>query len=145
VLVASYSSSLRRSLRDQQSQNWVGSANTHCACGSMIPDIEVSVVMVPVGLTPSRGLMHSLVGAVTVDAFLAILVTVFLYPLLVSWIFKLEKKDAVEKCLFSGMFVLSALIGTLSHVVIDAIHHEYNPLLYPFNSQSFEAFMFLND
>lgn len=113
--------------------------------GSMIPDIEVFAAVVTVGSVPSRGLMHSLVGAVTVDAFLAILVTVFLYPSLVSWIFRLEKKDAAEKCCLSGKLMLSALIGTLSHVMIDAIHHEYNPLLYPFNSESYDAFIFLND
>jgi membrane-bound metal-dependent hydrolase YbcI (DUF457 family) len=107
--------------------------------GSMIPDLEVFAAIVSGGLIPPRGLMHSLVGAVTVDAFLAVLVTVFLYPLLVSWIFKLEKKDAAEKCRFSGMLLLSAFVGTLSHVLIDATNHEYNPLLFPFNSESFDA------
>jgi membrane-bound metal-dependent hydrolase YbcI (DUF457 family) len=113
--------------------------------GSMIPDLEVFVAIVTGGLTPSRGLMHSLVGAVTVDVFLAVAVTIFLYPSLVSLIFKLEKKDAAEKCCFSGMLLLSAFVGTLSHVLIDATNHEYNPLLYPFNSESFDALVLLGN
>lgn len=113
--------------------------------GSMITDLEVLASIVTGGLIPSRGLMHSLVGAVTVDAFLAVLVTLFLYPSLVSWIFKLEKKDSAEKCRFSGALVLSAFVGTLSHVLIDTLNHEYNPLLYPFISESFDAFVLLND
>ena len=110
--------------------------------GSMLPDLEPFASIVTGGsLTPPRGLMHSLLGAITLDAFLTVLVTMLFYPLLASWIFKLEKNDVAEKCCFSGMLIFSALIGTLSHVLIDSLSHEYNPLLYPFNSESFDAFV----
>ena len=110
--------------------------------GSMLPDLEPFASIATGGsLTPPRGLMHSLLGAITFDAFLTALVTMFLYPLLVSWIFKLEKKDVAEKCRFSCMLILSALIGTFFHVLIDSLSHEYNPLLYPFTSESFDAFV----
>jgi len=114
--------------------------------GSVIPDVEPFVAIVTIGrLAAPRGLMHSLVGAVTLDTFLAMLVTIFLYPLLVSWIFKLEKKCVAEKCRFSRVLVLAALVGSLSHVLIDSTSHEYNPLLYPFTSESFDALVLMNN
>jgi len=113
--------------------------------GSVIPDVEPIVGFATNGQLPSRGLMHSLSGAVTLDTFLALLVTMFLYPVIVSWIFKLKKKEVAEKCRFSGRLVLSALIGSLSHVLIDSTMHEYNPLLYPFMNESFDALVLMND
>ena len=113
---------------------------------SMIPDVELFISIITGGrLVPMRGLMHSLLGAVTLDISVAVLVTVFLYPLLVSEIFKLEKKNVAEKCRFSGMLVLSALLGSLSHVLIDSTHHEYNPLLHPFVNGSFDALVIMNN
>lgn len=114
--------------------------------GSVIPDLDSFISFVTGGRSgPPRGLMHSLLGAVTLDTFLAVLVTVLLYPLMVSWIFKLEKKEVVEKCRVSGMLVLSALMGSLSHVLIDSTMHDYNPLLYPFMNESFDALVFMNN
>lgn len=115
------------------------------AVGAVIPDLE-SLVGIATGesLMPSRGLMHSLVGAVTLDALLAVLITMFLYPAMVSWVFKLDKKEVVEKCRFSLMLVMSSLLGSLSHVLVDSTSHEYNPLLYPFTSHSFDALVFMN-
>lgn len=114
--------------------------------GSFIPDIEPFVGYATYErLTPPRGFLHSLLGAVTLDLFLAVLVTTLLYPVIVSWIFKLEKNSVAEKCRFSGMLVLSALFGSLSHVLIDATSHEYNPLLYPFITESFDAFVLMKN
>jgi len=114
--------------------------------GSVIPDLDSFISFVTGGRSgPPRGLMHSLLGAVTLDTFLAVLVTILLYPLMVSWILKLEKKEVIEKCRVSGMLVLSALVGSLSHVLIDSTMHEYNPLLYPFMNESFDALVFMNN
>jgi len=114
--------------------------------GSFIPDLEFFISLVTgERLVPSRGFMHSLLGTVTLDTLIAVLVTVSLYPMLVSWIFRLEKTSVAEKCRFSGMLVLSALFGCVSHVLIDSTSHEYNPLLYPFVKESFDAFVLMND
>lgn len=113
--------------------------------GSVVPDVEPFVGFATNGRLPSRGLMHSVLGAVTLDTFLALLVTMFLYPMIVSWIFKLEKREVAEKCRFSVMLVLSAFIGCLSHVLIDSTMHEYNPLFYPFMTESFDAFVLMSD
>jgi hypothetical protein len=36
-------------------------------------------------------------------------------------------------------------VGSLSHVLIDSLHHEYNPLLFPLTYNSFDALVFMND
>jgi len=114
--------------------------------GSVIPDVESFVAVVVIREPgPARGLMHSLLGAVTFDTFFAVVVTILLYPFIVSWIFKLEKKSVSERCRFSYMLVLSAFLGSLSHVLIDLTHHEYNPFFYPFINDSFDALVFMGD
>jgi membrane-bound metal-dependent hydrolase YbcI (DUF457 family) len=113
--------------------------------GSMLPDLEPFVSILTGGYTAPRGFMHSLLGAITIDLLLTILVTWKLYPKLVTGIFKIEKEEAVEKCRFSGMLILSSLIGTLSHVLIDSLNHEYNPLLHPFTQDSFDSFVLFGD
>jgi len=114
--------------------------------GSVIPDVEAFVGYVTnERIVASRGLMHSILGAATLDTFLAIQITGFLYPTFVNWIFRVKIKNVSEKCVFSGMLVFSALVGSLSHVLIDATCHEYNPLFYPFTNESFDAFVLLND
>jgi len=108
--------------------------------GSVIADLEPFFGGLTGGrLFPSRGLMHSLLGTVTLNTFLAVLIVVSLYSILVSWIFKIDRKLVAERCRFSSMLVLSALAGTLSHLIIDTTMHDYNPLFYPFTSQSFDA------
>lgn len=114
--------------------------------GSVIPDLEPLVGYLTNGqLLPPRGFMHSLLGSVTLDTFLAVMVTIFLYPSLVSWIFRVDKKEVAEKCRLSRLLVLSTLIGSLSHVLVDITNHEYNPFFYPFTSQSFDTFVLFND
>jgi membrane-bound metal-dependent hydrolase YbcI (DUF457 family) len=73
------------------------------------------------------------------NTFLTVIITTIVYPTLVVWIFGVERKRVAEKCRFSSMLVLSSLIGTLSHLLIDTTMHEYNPFLYPFTSQSIDS------
>jgi len=114
--------------------------------GSVIPDVESLVGYLTSGRSlPPRGFLHSLLGAVTLDTFLAVLLTIMLYPLFVSWIFKLEKNIVAEKCRFSSMLVLSALLGCVLHVLLDATSHEFNPLFYPFVTESFDVLVLMND
>jgi len=68
-----------------------------------------------------------------------VLIVISVYPILTAWIFKIDRKLVAEKSRFSGMLVLSALVGTLSHLLIDTTMHDYNPLFYPFTTQSFDA------
>jgi membrane-bound metal-dependent hydrolase YbcI (DUF457 family) len=83
--------------------------------------------------------MHSLLGTITLNTFLTVLIVISAYPTLVSWIFRIDKELVSEKCRFSAMLMLSALLGALSHLLIDTTMHDYNPLFYPFTTQSFDA------
>lgn len=112
---------------------------------SMIPDLERPFIFIMTGGVHGRLVLHSLLGAITLGTFLSILVTVFLYPAMVSFLFKIDKKVLLEKCRFSGMLALASLFGCVSHVLLDSLHHEFNPLFFPFLNESFDMLVLLGD
>ena len=112
---------------------------------SMLPDLEKPFVFVMTGGVHSRLVLHSLLGAIMLGAFLSILLTVFLYPTIVSFLFKIDKGVVLEKCRFSVMLALASVFGCASHVLLDSLHHEFNPLLYPLLSESFDMLVLLDD
>jgi membrane-bound metal-dependent hydrolase YbcI (DUF457 family) len=76
---------------------------------------------------------------------LSVILVTFAYPHVVSYIFKIDYKTVKDKCRFSWSMVVLCFMGSLSHVLIDALHHEYNPLFFPFTYISFNALVFMND
>jgi len=111
----------------------------------MAPDLEVPFVYFATGGLYSRLVLHSLLGAAVLGTLISVLLTVFAYPLVVSFVFRLNKEEIKKKCSFSSVLVLCCLVGTISHVLIDSLHHSFNPLLYPFSSESFDVFVVKND
>jgi membrane-bound metal-dependent hydrolase YbcI (DUF457 family) len=111
----------------------------------MVPDLEIPFTYLMTGGLQHRLVLHSFLGAATLGTFLSVLLTVFLYPSIVSFLFKLNKEKVEEKCRFSGTLVVLSFVGILSHVVIDSLHHEFNPVLYPFIKESFDAFILTGD
>jgi len=109
--------------------------------GTMTSDLEIPFVWLSTGGLYNRLVLHSLLGAVFLGTLIAVLLTVFAYPIAVSSVFRLDKEEVEEKCHFSGMLVFCCLVGALSHVLIDSLHHDFNPLLYPFVNESFDAFV----
>ena len=107
---------------------------------SMAPDLEIPVLFLLTGGLQDRLVLHSLLGVATLGTFLSVLLTVFLYPPIVSLFFKLDKKRIEERCSFSGTLVISCIFGGLLHVFVDSMTHEFNPVLYPFVNESFDAF-----
>jgi uncharacterized protein DUF4184 len=93
--------------------------------GAMVPDLEALVYQL-LGLYPDRLVLHSLVGALSVD----IVLTVVLVKLLAHA--KLEKIgiSGFASAKLDKYFIISAAIGSLSHVLVDSLHHEDNPLLW---------------
>jgi hypothetical protein len=77
-------------------------------------------------LYPDRLVLHSLIGALSVD----IILTVVLVKLLAHA--KLEKIgiSGFASAKLDKYFIISAAIGSLSHVLVDSLHHEDNPLLW---------------
>lgn len=101
--------------------------------GSMFPDLENPFIMLLSGTqVPNRMGLLSILGSVTIGTFLAVIVTVCVYPVLVSRIFRVDKKRLESKCKLSFSLVFSVLVGNLSHVLLDVTNHPYNPLFWPF-------------
>ncbi len=101
--------------------------------GSFLPDIEVPFLLIFFsGLLPDHLILHSLIGAVTVGTIISIAVTVYLYPILTSWLFHLDKEKIKEVCRFSPSLALSCMLGNLFHIFLDIPMHPFNPVLWPF-------------
>ena len=116
---------------------------------SILPDLETVLetgLLLTVGGSFHRGfVLHSLLGAVTVGLIAAVALTVYLYPPVVSYVFRVDKKTVASKCHFSLGLVVSCLIGIVAHVFIDTMHHEYNPFLFPFSHSSLDALVLFGD
>jgi hypothetical protein len=103
--------------------------------GSFTPDIEVPILMLFFqGILPDHFILHSLIGALTIGTLLSLLTTRFLYALIVSKIFHLDKSILNEQCKISFNLVLSCLIGNVFHILLDVTMHPFNPILWPWVS-----------
>jgi len=108
--------------------------------GAMIPDIElVFLMLLGVPHADARGAMHSLLGALTIDILIVLIIAYFLVPPIGRWFKKHIKHDWH---IFAGIDVtraptnpawalLSAGIGTVSHVILDIFTHDFNPVFWP--------------
>jgi membrane-bound metal-dependent hydrolase YbcI (DUF457 family) len=103
--------------------------------GSMFPDLEIPVIVLLFGTqVPNRMVLHSLFGSATLGTLLALIVTIRVYPPLVSRLFHVDKEKVEGKCKLSFALFFSVLVGNLSHVLLDVTNHPYNPLFWPFSS-----------
>jgi len=101
----------------------------------MVPDLEVPFVYSWSGTWGyDRMVLHSLIGGLTLGTIITVVFTTLVYPWLISAIFSINKERVKKKCSLSFMLVFSGLIGVLSHVLLDATNHAYNPLFWPFLS-----------
>ena len=112
--------------------------------GTMVPDLEIPFIWFVTGGLYNRLVLHSLLGAAVLGTIIAVLLTVFAYPIVISFVFRLDKEEIEEKCSFSSTLVFCCIVGSLSHVLIDSLHHDFNPLLYPFVNESFDALVLKN-
>ena len=112
--------------------------------GAMVPDLEVLPMMLLNGEGErARGLMHSFLGAVTFDILAVMVIVFFVVPPIGRWARRRSKErwhifagvDVTRAPTDLGWALLSALIGTLSHVIIDVFTHEYNPIYWPYFTQ----------
>ncbi|MFX0094282.1 MAG: DUF4184 family protein [Candidatus Hodarchaeota archaeon] len=99
--------------------------------GSVLPDIEVPIMWLFFSNLPDHLVLHSLVGALTLGTVLAVLVTHYIYPMVISSLFSVEPGYLSEKCQISPLLVVSCMLGLLSHLLLDYLVHPFNPLLYP--------------
>ena len=109
--------------------------------GSFVPDLEPLVAFTlgqsvfcgwdfPCTLAPDRLVLHSITGALTVDVGLTMAIVALLGRFL-----DLERIGVYG---FSKVkvtrpnFCASAAIGSVSHVLVDWLHHPANPVFWPF-------------
>ena len=111
----------------------------------MAPDLEIPFLYVATSGQYPRLVLHSLLGAITLATMLSVILVVLAYPPVVSYLFKIDYKTVKDRCRFSWSMVAICFVGSLSHVLIDSLHHEYNPLFFPFTYSSYDAFVFMND
>lgn len=113
--------------------------------GSILPDIEVIPIYFLTNGVIDRLIFHSFIGAVTIGTLLTLGLVMFVYPYLISFLFKINIFEIKKKCRFSALLTISCMIGNLSHILIDSTTHEYNPLLYPISRESINFFRISND
>ncbi|MHA1755176.1 MAG: DUF4184 family protein [Promethearchaeota archaeon] len=107
---------------------------------SMIPDLEIPIIWVITSGGMDRLVLHSFLGALIIGVPLTMFI---FYPL---YVYFFNRVYGIKKALFNEMCSLpvnlfSAVIGVLSHILIDATHHPFNPLFWPFVLQSFNGFI----
>jgi membrane-bound metal-dependent hydrolase YbcI (DUF457 family) len=106
--------------------------------GSVLPDLDKLIYLFSSN-PQGRGILQSLFGVATIGTVLSVLFTVYFYPIIISSIFKIDKRMIEERCRFSKGLASACFVGNILHVLVDSLHHEYNPTLYPFTSDSFDA------
>jgi len=111
--------------------------------GAIIPDLECPFLFpFVVDRWHARLVMHSLLGAFTVDFLLSVALTLWLVPPVLKWLdgrtakkryFTFAGVDLRQHRTSTAVVASSALLGSVSHVLVDVLHHPYNPLTFPFS------------
>lgn len=111
--------------------------------GSYIADVEPLISWLsgwsvfcgfdfPCTIRPDRLVMHSILGAFTVNV-----AVTMVSVRIVDRFFKLNRvgiRGFSDVNIWSGSFYVSAAIGSLSHVLVDWLHHPANPVLWPLST-----------
>ena len=97
--------------------------------GSIVPDLEIPVFFA-FGLGRDSLFAHSIVGALTVDIILSVLIVWILSKLRVNKI----GLYGFGKARLTKNFAVSAAIGSLTHVFSDLSNHYVNPVFWPYTA-----------
>ncbi|MFX0045824.1 MAG: DUF4184 family protein [Candidatus Hermodarchaeota archaeon] len=99
--------------------------------GSFIPDLEVPIMWILFPSLPDHLVLHSLVGALTLGALAAVILTRFLYAPVISTVFGVDRERLNEACRVTPTLVFSCMLGAVFHIALDIPMHPYNPVLWP--------------
>jgi hypothetical protein len=99
--------------------------------GSVIPDVEVPLMWIFFPGVWDHLLFHSLLGVFTVCTLLAVVITRFIYPPVISLIFGVDREKLEEACRVTPTMTVSCILGALFHVLVDIPMHPFNPTLWP--------------
>ncbi|MCP8314057.1 MAG: DUF4184 family protein, partial [archaeon] len=112
---------------------------------SIVPDLEIPIIFLISRGEIDRLILHSILGSITLGFLLSILISFLLYPRVIGFILPDCREELKNKCSISKSLMISSLIGVFGHVLLDALHHEYNPLIYPFSIESINNFVLFGD
>ena len=115
------------------------------ALGSFTPDLECLFFITAriLGFLPmldppfvgDRLVLHSILGSITLGALISMAFTLALYRAFGQGLRRPQLYHLYASC----------ALGNLSHVLIDAVHHTYNPLFFPFTTESVDVLVPLGD
>ena len=102
----------------------------------------------------ARGLMHSVVGVLTLNALITMLATLFLVPPSMRWVERRWRESRIFR--FAGQdlhhdprdlptLYASAALGGLTHVLIDIPLHSYTPLWWPWQTGPLNVVRFADE
>jgi len=111
---------------------------------SMMPDTE-RLIYLFIDNSHARSFLHSLFGVATLGTALSVMFTIYAYPVVVSSMFGVDKRTIEKECRFSKGLIVACFVGGMLHVLVDSLHHKYNPTLYPFINESFDALVLLGN
>jgi len=95
-----------------------------------IPDIEVPILYL-LGFQPARLILHSIIGTVILSPVVIMLIKPIYYRILRAMRINVNPEEV-------NHILEASILGSLSHVFLDALHHDYNPLLWPLTSESMD-------
>jgi len=112
------------------------------SAGSIIPDVEVPVLYLSgVDTQTGHGVLHSIIGGLTIDVVLAVLAIYLLLPTLAVW---WEGRFGHRWIHFEGAdmgeidrmpkLVYSAMAGVMMHLGIDFLTHTTMPYFWPYGA-----------
>jgi len=114
--------------------------------GAMVNDLEVVPLWILVGdIYQSRGLMHSVLGVLTLNAVITAVATLYFVPPAMRWFDRRWREPRVFR--FAGQDLhrdprdlptvyASAALGGLTHILVDIPTHAYNPVWWPWQTVS---------
>ena len=120
--------------------------------GAMVPDLEVvPSFLVTKDIYLARGIMHSVLGVLTLNALITAVVVRYAMPRALAWFTRREPNPAYLR--FAGQDLrkdpadlatvyASAAFGGLTHILVDIPVHAYNPLLWPWQTVPFAVLPF---
>ena len=89
--------------------------------GSVIPDIEVPIMWIFFTSFPDHLFLHSLVGALTIGTLLTMVVTSFLYPQIITFVFKFEKDELNQVLPTYDIWTAYFIASSITHVAMIVI------------------------
>jgi len=104
--------------------------------GSFLPDLEIPVIILLGFHYPfDRLILHSFLGCLMLSWLIGFLA----YPVYSKVVRRILNVKLGKISTFK--YALSVEVSALIHVLIDSMHHEYNPLLWPITAENVDEFV----